>query len=105
MNNMHLYSLLNVIHTNGDVRKLKRDGLDYEKIALLTKRAITDSLVIFEDNNITLSSLGRDKLNELSNEYKLTNKDMWIDAENESRIPKIGTDSIYLPNQNELFLT
>ncbi len=102
MDNKHLYILLNVIKTNGDIRKLKREGIDYKKIAELTKSAITQKLVNYKGDKITLSDKGKEKLKSLETDYKVRDKKQWIMAENKSKIPKLEKDFIFLPNQNEI---
>lgn len=102
MNNKHLYILLNVIKTNGDIRKLKREGIDYKRIAELTKQAITEGLVKFDNNTASLSAEGELKIKHLENEYKVKDKNQWIDQENKSKVPKLEKDFIFLPNQNEI---
>jgi hypothetical protein len=102
MNEKHLYTLLNVIKTNGDIRKLKREGIEYKEIAELTKLAITKEYVQYENDIVKLSDKGLEKINELDNRYKVINKDLWIEAENKSKIPKLEKDFIFLPNQNEI---
>lgn len=102
MNEKHLYTLLKVIETNGDIRKLKREGLDYKEIAELTKLAITKEFVSYDNDLVKLSDKGLKKIKELEERYKVVNKDLWIEAENKSKIPKLEKDFIFLPNQNEI---
>jgi len=102
MNEKHLYTLLNVIKTNGDIRKLKREGIEYKEIAELTKLAINENYVQYENDIVKLSSKGLEKINELDDRYKIINKDLWIEAEKKSKIPKLEKDFIFLPNQNEI---
>lgn len=102
MNEKHLYILLNVIKTNGDIRKLKREGIEYIEIAELTKLAITKEYVSYKNDIVTLSEKGLKKINELENVYKVRNKELWIEPENKSKIPKLEKDFIFLPNQNEI---
>lgn len=102
MNYKHLFILLNVIKTNGDIRKLKREGIDYKEIAELTKLAITNNFVLYENDVVKLSEKGLEKIKELDDRYKVRNKSLWIEAENKSKIPKLEKDFIFLPNQNEI---
>lgn len=102
MNEKQLYTLLNVIKTNGDIRKLKREGLDYKEIAELTKIAITKEYVCYDNDVVKLSDKGLKKIKELDDRYKIINKDLWIEAENKSKIPKLEKKFIFLPNQNEI---
>jgi len=102
MNEKHLYTLLNVIKTNGDIRKLKREGIEYIEIAKLTKFAISKEYVQYENDIVKLSEKGANKINELNDRYKVINKDLWIEAENKSKIPKLEKKFIFLPNQNEI---
>lgn len=102
MDNKYLYILLNVIKKNGDIRKLKREGLEYKEIAELTKSLITQKLVNYKSDKIILSDKGEEKLKSLEVEYKVRDKKQWIMGENKSKIPKLDKDFIFLPNQNEI---
>lgn len=102
MNEKHLYILLSVIKNNGDIKRLKREGISYKEIAQLTQDSIKSDLVTYENDLIKLSELGLKKLSELKSNYKEKNKKQWIENEKESIIPKLEKDFIFLPNQNDL---
>ena len=102
MNDKHLYILLSVIKNNGDIKRLKREGISYQEIAQLTQKSIETNLIIYTDDLIELSEFGLNKLKELEKLYKEKNKELWIENEKESIIPKLEKDFIFLPNQNEL---
>lgn len=102
MNDKHLYILLSVIKNNGDIKRLTREGISYQEIAQLTQKSIETNLVIYTDDLIELSESGLNKLKELEKLYKEKNKELWIENEKESIIPKLEKDFVFLPNQNEL---
>lgn len=102
MNDKHLYILLSVIKNNGDIKRLKREGISYKKIAQLTQKSIESNLITYSENLIELSKSGLEKLKDLEIQYKEKNKELWIENEKESIIPKLEKDFIFLPNQNEL---
>ena len=102
MSDKHLYILLSVIKNNGDIKRLKREGISYQEIAQLTQKSIETNLIIYTDDLIELSESGLSKLKELETLYKEKNKEFWIENEKESKIPKLEKDFIFLPNQNEL---
>ena len=102
MNDKHIYILLEVIKSNGDIRRLKREGVDYIQIAELTKIFIENGWVTYDNDKIHLSEKGEEQLEKLEVKNKIRNKEEWIDKEKESRIPKLSKDFIFLPNQNEI---
>lgn len=102
MNDKHLYILLSVIKNNGDIKRLKREGISYKEIAKLTQKSIKNNLISYTDDLIELSESGLEKLKELETIYKEKNKEYWIEHEKESIIPKLEKNFIFLPNQNEL---
>lgn len=102
MNEKHLYTLLNVVKNNGDIKRLTREGLSFQEIAELSNQAIKDKLLIYQENSISISESGKELANQLSEKFKILDKDKWIDKEKESRIPKLSKDFIFLPNQNEI---
>ena len=102
MNDKHIYILLEVIKSNGDIRRLKREGVDYIQIAELTKISIENGWVTYDNDKIHLSEKGEEHLEKLELKNKIRNKEEWIDKEKESRIPKLSKDFIFLPNQNEI---
>lgn len=97
-----LYTLLSIIKNNGDVRRLKRAGLDYIEIAELTNEIISNNLAIYNNDSIELTEKGNKLLIELEENFKIKNKRNWIDKENKSKIPKLDKNFIFLPAQDEL---
>ena len=102
MKNSDTYILLNAIHKNGSIQKLLSKNYSYSEIADTIKKLISNNTIFFENDKIKLSESGTELLEELSTEYKNTNKNSWIRFEKESKIEKISTDFIFLPNQNKL---
>ncbi len=102
MNDSNLYILLSVIKNNGDIRRLKREGMEYIEIAELTNQIISGKLAIYTEETITLTAEGESKLIELEKTIKRTKKINWIEKEMKSKISQLDKNFIFLPNQNEL---
>ncbi len=102
MNNSNLYILLSVIKNNGDIRRLKREGMEYIEIAELTNQIISGKLAIYTEETISLTAEGESKLIELEKTIKRTKKINWIEKEMKSKTSQLDKNFIFLPNQNEL---
>ncbi len=102
MKEKEIYLLLNAIKKNTDIKRLIREGLSYSDIARLTKDAITNELVNYQDEKIQLSTKGNELYEQIKDNYKKTNKDEWIEKDFKSQIPRIDKNTIFVPRQNEL---
>ncbi len=102
MDEHKLYILLNLIERNGDVKQLIREGMSYEEIAVFTKIAIGKGYVSYKEDDVLISEDGHIKLQILAKKFKKTDKKKWIDKEEQSKIPKLEKDFIFLPNQDNL---
>jgi len=102
MNEKNIYTLLSIVKNNGDVKRLTRLGLDFINIAELTKIAIKNNFLDYKDGVILLTESGNKEIIKLAEKFKQINKDLWIEAENESKIPVLEKNFIFLPNQDEL---
>jgi hypothetical protein len=102
MNYSNLYILLSVIKNNGDIRRLKREGMEYIEIAELTNQIISGKLAVYTEETIILTAEGESKLIELEKTIKRTKKINWIEKEMKSKISQLDKNFIFLPNQNEL---
>jgi|SRR5690554_2353612 len=102
MKEKEIYLLLNAIKKNTDIKRLVREGLSYSDIARLTKDAITNELVDYQDEKIKLSIKGNELYEQIKDNYKRTNKDEWIEKDLKSQIPRIDKNTIFVPRQNEL---
>lgn len=102
MKEKEIYLLLNAIKKNTDIKRLVREGLSYSDIARLTKEAITNRLVDYQDEKIQLSDKGTELYEQLKDNYKRTNKGEWIEKDFRSQIPPIDKNIIFVPRQNEL---
>ena len=91
-----------MIKNNGDIKRLVREGISYQKIAELTNEAILKKLVTYNNDNIELSELGNSKFEEIKNNYKKTNKEEWIEKDKKNQIARIEKNNIFVPSQNEL---
>lgn len=102
MNEKYLFTLLSIIKNNGDVKRLLRAGLDYKEISEITSQAISEGFIIYESDNVSLSKKGEEIFRELESKLKITDKNKWIEPKNDSRIPVLEKDFIFLPKQDEL---
>lgn len=102
MNNKHLYILLDIIFRNGSVKRLTRDGVDYNEIPYQIEKAVNDKLISYSEEKIILTDKGVQLLKELDKIYKRTNKEDWIEKDEKNQVAKIDKNSIFVPRQNEL---
>mgnify|MGYP000190324201 CR=1 FL=1 len=102
MKENNLFILLDVIHRNGSVKRLTRNGIDFNQIAVETNQAIIDGLVTNNEKRIVLTDKGIELLRILETKYKKTNKNEWIEKDLKSQIPRIDKNTIFVPRQNEL---
>jgi len=103
MKEQDLYILLSIIKNNGDVKRLMREGLSYKDVAELTTIAITDGLIIYVNDLISLSEKGNEILLSLDKKFKRIDKSKWIEPENQSKISILDKKDVFLPNQNDLW--
>lgn len=102
MKEKELYILLTVIKNNGDVKRLIREGLSYKDVAEMTNKAISDGLIVYDNDLISLSEKGRETYLMLDKKLKIIDKSKWIEPENKSRTSILDKNDVFLPNQNDL---
>jgi len=103
MNKKDIYIILTIVKNNGDAQRLIRAGLSYKQIADITNYSIKEKLIEFTDENrLFITEKGDNMILELNKDFKIRDKNMWIEKENKSRIPRLEKDFVYLPNQNEI---
>lgn len=102
MNEEQLYLLLNVIAKNSSVKVLIRGGISYGRIAQLTRELIESGLLIYSNEKVMLSEAGNARLKDLQSKFKKTNKEEWIKKDEANMIPKLNTNTIFVPSQKEL---
>lgn len=104
LNNSELYQLLHIIYNNGNIRRLIRKEITFIQITNTIKSLISDSDLSFVNGKIMLTEKGLSLFNSLSSNYKISDKDKWIEEENKSKLEnKIDLDFVYLPNPKELY--
>lgn len=103
MDKKKLYSILRVVATNGNIKKLTREGIGYLEVGELMSAAKKKGYLNFSKSRISITKKGQTKLDELEAKYKVVDKSKWIEPEFKSRIPKLDKNFVYLPNQNDLF--
>lgn len=97
-----LYIFLDIIFRNGSVKRLSREGVDYNEIAKQTQKAIENGLIEYNNERVILTSLGITRLKELESQYIKTNKNEWIEKDLKNQISRIEKNFIFVPRQNEL---
>lgn len=102
MNTENLYLLLDIIFRNGSIKRLSREGIDYNDIAKQTQKAIKDGLVSYDKERVVLTKKGINLHRKLEKDFKKTNKDEWIEKDFKSQIPSIDKNTIFVSRQNEL---
>ena len=102
MENENLYILLDIIFRNGSIKRLARNGIDYNEIAEQTQLAIKKELVSYDKEKIVLTQKGIELLKKLEVNYKKTTKREWIEKDEKNRIDKREKNFIFVPRQNEL---
>jgi len=102
MTEKYLHILLSNVETNGTINSLIDSGLGFKEIADLTEEALKENFIIYSNGAVSLSEIGRQALNGLRKKMKSTDKDRWISKEEKSKITKITTDFIFLPDQDDI---
>ncbi len=102
MKEKDIFLLLNAIKKNTDIKRLVREGLSYTSIAKLTKDAVSDGLVTYENEKVRLSEKGDDLYSQIKDTYKRTSKEEWIEKDFKNQIPRLDKNIIFVPRQNEL---
>lgn len=103
MNENHIFILLSIVKNNGDIKRLIRLGLSFQAIAELTEIAINRNLLNYMDENISITKNGYELMEKLEKKFKQTDKEKWIDPENESRVSKLEKNDVFLPKQDDLW--
>ncbi len=94
--------LLHLIKSKGNIKQLTREGLTYKNISELLDILVREELIIYDELKIKLTESGNKYLNDGRILIKKQQKNLWIEGENKSKIPKLEKDFIFLPNQNEI---
>lgn len=94
--------LLHIIDSNGSIKQLIREGFTYKGISELLEILALEELVLYENEKIILTEKGSRYLQEGFNEIKKQDKSLWIEPKNDSKIPTLDKDFIFLPKQDEL---
>ena len=102
MNEKLMYMLLSIVKKDGDVRQLLKEGIDFKEIGQLINKGLELELLVFLNEEIKLTSVGKKKLSKEWVDFKSTNKKDWILPDNKNKISKIGKSELYLPDEREL---
>lgn len=94
--------LLHIIENSGNVKRLLREKLSYKDISELTTKLVKKGYLAYINKKIVLTDEGKEALKEGKPLIKETDKDLWIQPENSSRVKKFDKSFIFLPNQTEL---
>ena len=101
MEKKYLYYLLKAIQNNSDFDFLIKSGFTYPQITGMIIKLKNDNLIKYKKNykKIELTSLGFDKMKELSNMLK----EKVILPLEKVKIPKIDKNYIYVPDKEGEF--
>lgn len=102
MDEKQIYTLLCIVKDNGDIKRLTRIGLSFKAIAELSKSAIENELLKYENENISITEKGVTLITSLEKKFKQTDKNSWIDPKYDSRVATIDKNFVFLPKQDEL---
>lgn len=104
LNNNDLYQLLHIIKFNGNIRRLIRTDVTYIQIVDNIKSLTLENFLYYNNETLSLTDTGNSLLETLAAQYKIKNKDKWIEKEFKSKLNnKIDIDFVYLPDQNALY--
>lgn len=96
--------MLNLIADSGNVKRLLRENLSYREISELISKLAQDELLTYVDKKIILTEKGKKALSDCKHLIKETNKELWIQPENKSRVKKSkGISYIYQIKQSLIF--
>lgn len=96
------YILLDIILKNGSINRLTNNGVAYDEISTLINTLITEKLIEYKNEKISLTENGIIELKKLEIIFKKKNKEEWILPDEKSRIAKLEKSFIFVPKQNEL---
>ncbi len=102
MRKKNIILLLHLIKSNGNIKQLIREGLTYKNISDLLETLVIKELIIYDNQKIKLTKTGDEYLKNGQQIIKKQDKNLWIETENKSKIPKLEKKFIFLPNQNEI---
>ena len=104
MGDYYLRLLMQLVHANADTASLVKQGLTYSQISKLIVSAISEGY-IYETEHAGL--LLTDKGLSFVGLKKLTGKTRnianWISIDKSSKIDKLSTDDVFLPNLENSF--
>ena len=102
MEERKLVLLLHIIKSNGNIKRLLKNGGSYKDIFELTQIAIERGFLTYENDKVELTTTGTDFLIIKQAGLKKQNKDEWIEKDLKNKISKLDKKTLFLPNQNEL---
>lgn len=102
MKDRKLVTLLHIIQSNGNVKRLLREGMSFKELTQLINVAIGKGFLTYENEKVALTKSGVELLTLELDILKNQNKDEWIKKDFKNQIPKLDKNSIFLPRQDEL---
>jgi len=96
------YILLEIILKNGSINRLTNNGVSYDEISKLITLLISENLIEYKDEKISLTEKGMIELKSLEIIFKKKKKEEWILPDEKSKIAKLEKSFIFVPKQNEL---
>lgn len=102
MKNKNLITLLHIINSRGNIKRLTRQGLSFKDITELIELAVSDDLLIYDKEKISLTEKGNITLKNGQEFIKKTNKEVWIEKDKKNQIARMEKNTIFVPRQDEL---
>lgn len=102
MNDSVRLLLLKILKFNGDLTALVKIGYSYVQILNLIRVETEEGNIQKNNGVLVITSKGNNLIDELSSKLRDVNKNLWIEPEIASKIPRIDTDFLYLPHRDEL---
>ncbi len=97
-----LFLIIDVVIKNASIRKVRRHGLNYNQIFMLTKYALQNGYIKNKRGKLVITRKGKKYHSSNQEEFRIKNKDEWIDFDKESKVAKISKTAIFVPKQDEL---
>lgn len=94
--------LLQIISSDGDIKKLRHFGLSYRQIAELIDSNVESGNLNGEEDHISLTVKGAKLLQARIGELKEREKSKWIGLDIKNKVQQFDKEDVFLPRKNDL---
>jgi len=91
--------LLDIVDRDGNIRKLKQNGLSYREIGELIEKNITEGNLDEDSELISLTPKGKGFLETNRHLLKEIDKSKWIELDYKNKFEKIDPNDVFLPSR------